>query len=150
VDGIMLLHDAPVVFDQDLVRKLRYLADYDDPEQCLFMGYWQSKPFVTPSAAEVAASAYQNVKRKAAAVVFFNPGGADQALGGTLLAPGGLLGSADADPAAAARPMDVARCYDLISGKDVKLSWRDGRLCLDEAFVVAKHGMRILALEGTP
>jgi len=150
VDGVMLLHDAPVVFDQDLVRKLRYLADYDDPEQCLFMGYWQSKPFVTPSATGVAASAYQNVKRKAAAVVFFNHSDADQALGGTLLAPGGLLGSADADPAAAARPMDVARAYDLVSGKDIKLSWRDGRLCLDEAFVVAKHGMRILALEGTP
>lgn len=147
-DALLLTHDVPAVNDQELMRKLRYLADYDNSAECLFMGYWQSSPFVELASKEVVASLYQNPTRKTAAVVFFNQGNNDLPLGGTLLAPAGIIGGTSGSVADAAKPMELKRCYDLETGADIKLSWRDGRLAVDEPLVLAGQGMRVIALEG--
>lgn len=146
-DGLLLAHDVPAVNDKELMRKLQFLADYENTSECLFIGYWQSAPFVGLPSKDVVASIYQNPTRKTAAVVVFNQSDKEIPLQGTLLAPAGIIAGSTGNPADANKPLKLKRCYDLETGQEIKLVSRDGRLAIDEPLAVAAQGMRVIALE---
>jgi len=145
-DGILLLHDIAPVFDQDLIRKLNYLLEYEKSWRCFFMGYWMTAAFVQLPEA-VVASFYQNPDLKTGVIVFFNTGKKDVYLGGSSFLPSGVVLCTSGIPAEADKALSVHRVYDLETGQPVKTNFREGRLIIDEPFVCEGHSFRLLALE---
>lgn len=146
-DGILLSHDIPPVNDKELRRKLNYVVDYDRTDNCLFMGYWMTPPFVQLPGQGLRASVYMNPDLKRAVLVFFNTDKNDQALGGTTFNAKGVVMTSSGVPAEAEGPLNLKKVYDLETGEAVKTSFRDGRMVIDEPFVVGGHEFRLLALE---
>jgi hypothetical protein len=154
VMAVLLLHDltppAGIKYSErdEIIHRLKYVVDYDNTSDCLYMAYWNSSMFVKPSAEKgVLVSYYQNAKRKSAVLVFANTTKKDIALGGTKFSPAGIIGNSQASPAAIERPLELRRVYDLESGREVKTTYRDGWLVIDEPMVVERDGFRLLALE---
>jgi hypothetical protein len=45
------------------------------------------------------------------------------------------------------RPLELSRVYDLESGRDIRTSFGDKGVVIDEPFVVRKHEYRVVAVE---
>ncbi len=146
-DGLMLSHDIPPVNNTELIHQLKYVVDYANTDACFFMGYWGTGAFVQPAGREVHVSAYQNPSRGAAVLVFYNGLKRDQYLGGTTIDAAGVTRTSSWQPMEADRAVDIARVYDLESGQAVRTAFRDGRLAIDEPYVLKAHEYRVLVLQ---
>ena len=146
-DGMLLSHDISPAVNHELTRKLKYAVDYENTDDCLFMGYWSTGMFVKPTEG-LLASLYMNRKHKASVIVFFNTSSKDVAAGGTWLKPAGVLDTPNGIYANADREMEVSRIYDLETGKEIRTSYRDRGLVIDESLVVKKHEYRVVSVEG--
>jgi hypothetical protein len=138
IEGMCLSHDIPA-FSGKLKREFEYRLGYYDPGQCKFLGYWASRGVITTPQPEVYASAYVNLQRPSAALVFLNGGKADVYLAGMTFDPTLLV--------AARRPVTFRRFLDLETGEPVNVVFEDGRYKLVDPFVVPWHEYRVLGVE---
>lgn len=150
--AVQLLHDiVPLrhfahqrTFIDDLRDKLDPAVGLLDTGRCLFTGYWNAGPFVTPPDPDLKASLYANLAAKSAAVVFANVSRQDLSLKGAALSIDGIM----ADQRGQVTPRAVKRVYELESGRALKIEPAgEGTSRLVEDLIVPWHEYAIVVVE---